>query len=824
MGLFNHNNFGDIQSHVYLEGTILKVYLEDSGIPAAKWDTADVEYENHKVFLNAPIRYHCQMIGVERTNGAIADGGRGFDVGDKVILMARIGTTPGLGEEYPIVYVVAHRDGVVPCSYNFLLIRMSATELSPHSPPYGTWLNGVYTATNPGSHTHEYITVWDPAKNAKATIYNPVTHLPYSFPVTVEAFKPAFDYYRFIDEELFTLQPQGDAQIQEAGFVPDWRSDLQGKQIRGGLDDNAWWTSYNYYGNPISNLMSGVQIALASDNTGAGNGTFENTVAKMAAGADDIARWKANSPQAFNDDTRTFDVKGSDTTSVMSTADQARLQALQTLVGEMDDLIGPLDETKIARWEELSALVLSGDTLSPAYQAELVTLSDDTDILKYVYYKGIKTDSQAEIKSILTKNSFTPWKVAHDKEGKPLKGNSYHLQYAYGEDEVWVCGKNTYQGLVISACDAKWKFIRMKEIPPVMGIGNPGMDRLASGADFVYHTAGIGKLLTDINFGLAASIMQADDSNIFSWGTLKRINDGGYHRTTHPALKTEGIGSWRMTQRKIPYAETEATFITALNTRSELIDVWSRYDNWMNTINYSSASWQVDRTWWFLSNAQQWRIKATFIDTPIGSMWFNSPIWEVALWYMAGFDIFDGGPVCRRDAPVRTHFTRQCKHSRRVIAQIYIVQRQAVTMWDDPNRTFVVQELNKGIYDHFPPEDIKYVSVQGDGANNVDYNSLTEVQKKALLTDRVYLRSQYPGETGYTPPAALRVNRNEVEIMAACDLYSTLKTTFGQSNPAKQTRNGLLEYEIQKLIAAYYTGEGFGIKDFSEFNIEARIV
>jgi len=70
---------------------------------------------------------------------------------------------------------------------------------------------------------------------------------------------------------------------------------------------------------------------------------------------------------------------------------------------------------------------------------------------------------------------------------------------------------------------------------------------------------------------------------------------------------------------------------------------------------------------------------------------------------MFGFSIFAGGPTCRRDVPLKTSFNRQTKHSKRVVAQIYIVQRQAVTQWDDPSRTFVRQELNKGIYDHFIP-------------------------------------------------------------------------------------------------------------------------
>jgi hypothetical protein len=825
MGLFNHITLGDIQNHVYLEGKILAVYLESHDVDAAIWDTADVEYENHKVFLNAPVRYHCLPVGIERANGAIADGARGFDVGDKVILMAKIGSTPQLGEEYEKVYVVAHREGVVPCTYNFVLIRMSAGAFIPHNPPYGTWVGGAYLPNAPGSHLHEYCTVWDAAKGATATVYNPVTALPYVFPLTVEEFKPALDYYRFVDEELFTLTLQGDEQIQEAGFTPDWRSDVQGEKIRNGAAPSAWWTSYDIYANPIFSLLLNTQMALATDSAGAADGTFAKAMAKFDAGRENIAGWKAASPQAFNDDTRLFDVTGSSATQEMTPETLARLQELQALIGQMNDLIGTLDSVRIARWETLAGMIGEELDLSPALRAEAVALENDLVITRYGYLKGVRDTAQTAVDSILGKSAFTPWEIAHDKDMKPLRGSSYHMQNAYGEDEIWVCGKNVYQGMVVSACDSAWKFLRLPIIPPALPIGNPAAGRLASGSATVGGLAfGSAMSLSDISFAMASDIMIRDDNNIFSYGTLKRINDGGFHRTTHPALRSAGVGSFRMTQALIPGSPAETVYTTALNTRYEHIDVWNRYDNWMNSFPYSCASWGVDRTWWFKSYAMQWRIKAAFIDTPIGSMWHASPIWEVGLWSMTGFSVFDGGPICRRDAPLRTHFIRQTKHSKRVILQIYLIQRQAVTMWDDPTRTFVKQELNKGIYDHFPTEDIKYVDAQGDGQNNDDYTALTSEQQKALVADRVYLRAQYPGEIGYAPPAALRNNRHEVEIMAACNLYSALKTNFGRMHPNDQVRNGLLEYEIQKLVDRYYAGEGLGAKDLSEFNLEARIM
>ena len=821
MSLFDHKTIGDVQTYVYLEGKILKVYLEDATIAEAKWDTADVEYENKKLFSNAPIRYHCLTYGVERTNGAVADGGRGFDVGDKVILMAKIGSAPGKGEEYENVYVVAHKDGPVPCSYNFLFIRISATALLPHAPPYGTWVrtdqdsrnDPAYVVSVPGSHAAEYCTVWDAAKGKVATVYNPVTKVPYVFPVTVEEFKPALDIFRFCDEELFTLDSQGDEQRQEAGFTPDWKSDFQGELIRAGAKPNTWWTAYSISGNPIFSLLIDTELELATDGEGAASGAFTRSMDKIEAARVEngaIAQWKQASPRAFNDATRSFDVKGSDATREMPPSVQERLQELQKLIGEQTDLINALDSEKKNRWETLTGMIPITD---PILQAEFVALGSDPVIVLDLRYRGIRDTAQLEVDTILAKSTFVAWEIAHDKDMQPLKGSSYHMQFAYGEDEVWLCAKNIYAGMVIDACDAMWKFGRVMTLPPVIEIGNPAADRLASGG----MTLGNSLSLGDISMFLAADITQSDDGNIFSYGTLKRINDGGFHRTTHPAMKTNGIGSWRMTQNKIPRDEKEPTFITALNTRSESIDVWHRYDNWMNSIPYSYATWGVDRTWWFKSEAMQWKIKADFIDTPIGSMWHTAPVWEAALWYMSGLNFTAGAITVRKDVPINTQFIRQTKHSKRVIAQIYIVQRQAVSMFENPELTFVRQEINKGVYDNIDPASIKYVG-------GVDYDVMTAEQKKTLISDRVYLRTQYPGEVGYTPPVTLRANRNEVEIMASCGLYSTLKTKFERQHPNDQVRNGLLESEIQKLIVRCYTGSGLGLKDFSEINLEARIV
>jgi hypothetical protein len=816
MSLFSHINLGDLQSYVYLEGIIKAIYPESDGIAEAKWDTADVEYENMKVFANAPVRYHCQKTGADRANGAVIDGAKGFGVGDKVIIMAKIGTTPGKGEEYEKMYVIAHRDGVVPCAYNYLFIRIGAAALGPLVPPFGRWNEGLYTVNEVNDHPNEYCIVWDTARGCPASVYNPISGEPFIFPVSIEDFKPALDNFKFSDEELFTFGPQGDDEVQDAGFTPNWLSDVQGIKIRDGAQPSAWWTSYDIYANPIFNLLANTSLALFTDSAGASDGTFAKTMEQFNAGQENILKWKAASPLAFNDDTRSFDVKGSGVTQEMPPETQARLQELQAKIGQMKDLIGTLDSAKIARWEELSVMIPLTD---PVLQAELVALSAEQIIVKYRAYKSMRDTAQTEVDTILGNSVFVPWEIAYDKNGLPLKGRSYHMQNAYGEDEIWVCAKNVYGGLVVDYCDAMWKFVRLSNLPPVIPIGNQAAERMAGTAWFgVGGQALVGAMsMNDISLMVASEIGIADDNNIFSYATLKRINDGGFHRTTHPALRTAGVGSFRMTQNKIPFSSTEPTFITAMNSRLEHIGVWHRYDNWMNSFQYSSATWGVDRTWWFKSSAEQWRIRATFIDTPIGSMWHAAPGWEAGIWYMSGLSFSPGNITARRDLPVNTHFTRQTKHTRNVISQIYIVQRQAVTMFEDPALSSVRQVENKGIYDHLDPASIKYVG-------GADYDAMTPKEKKAKVSDRIYLRSAYPGEVGYDPPAALRGNRNEVEIMAACDLYSTLRTNFGQCNPGKQVRNGLLEYEIQKLIAKHYTGLGLGLKDFSAFNLEARIM
>ena len=825
MPKYNHSTFGDIQSYVYLEGKILKVYIEDTSISQDKWDTADVEYENKKVFSGAKVRYHCLKEGSNRANGAIVDGAKGFDVGDQVIVMAKIGSSHGTGTEYETMFVVAHIEGPKRCTYNYLLVRISSSDFLPHTPPYGTWKQSVYTITDPGSLSEEYCTIWNTSKNSVATVINPTNNQPYVFPVTMEDLKPALDNFTFVDEELFTMSSQGDEESEEAGFVPDWLADGQGNLLRGSLPPDIWWNTYNEKGNPLLNLFNDAILKLMTDSEGLSSGTFNSVQDIIDSNNEKILNWKTLSPKSFGDDSREFSIKGSSSTNVISIDDQVKLQDLQEQLAKLDALIEPLKSSGVDRYNELKDKVVNGIELNDTAKQELVDLSNSPTIFLYNHYKSLQEQTTKDLEVITNATSWTSWATAHDKDMTDLTGKSYHLQMAYGEDEYWGCAKSTFHGMVVSYCDAMWKFTRLTQPLPVLGIDNNALMKLASGSAFMGGLAAGAMLsLGDIDKALASQAMVLPDNNMFSWGMLKRINEGCFHRTSNPAMKTLGIGSWRLTQNKIPNNEKETTFISALNTRYESIDIWSRYDNWMNTIACENGSWGVDTTWWMKSDAQQWKLKAVYIDTPLGNMFGSSPTWEVALWHMTGFNILFGGPTCRQDVPLNTHFVKQTKHSERLVSQVYIAQRQAVTLWDDPSRTFLRQELYKGAFDCFPSEDIKFVAKDPDNKVDDDYTLLSEEDKQNILSDKVYVRTKYKDEVNYQAPLPLRNNRNEIEIMASCDLYSTLQTNFGSYHPNNQVRNGDLEYEIEKLIRFYYISENIMPKGFSEFKLETRII
>lgn len=793
----DHPTFGDIQRHTFLTGTILAVYIEDEVTPEAQWDTADVQYEGEKIFHNAPVRYHCQRVGVERENGAVADGGRGFSAGDSVVLMARVTTESGKGAEYDQMFVIAHTDGVRACMWDYVLIRMSASAFIPHEPPYGSWEDGVYTPFEAGSHEHEYATIWDAGRRCPASILNPTTGETYAWPVKMEALKPLLDNYVFEDADLFELQSQGDAESEEAGFTPQWREDVQGNKIRGDAEAQEWWTSYNINGNPISNLFYEMEQGIYADDGGAGDGTFQRTVDLYEGAEEQIAKWIENSPLACNRDVRENDVKGSDET----------VEVPQYIVDRVNSL---------------TAIIKQMESLMQAIEGQPGMLPT------YLEYKATRDAAQAERDELTAQSAFVPWAVAHDIYGEPLQRTSTHWQLAYGEDEIWVCGKQIYQGMVISPCDAAWKFVRHSTLPPVIAISDAiPATRLANGTNVMGGvTYGENMSFEDISFALASDVSIVGDNNIFSYGTLKRLLEGCYHRTENPAMKNAGVGSWRLKQLPRPNRPKDPVSFTALNTRYSSIDVWDRYDNWMNTFNYSCASPGTDRTWWFKSYGMQWRISAYYIDTPLGSMFYNAPTVEVALWNMSGLNFSTGNITARRDIPWTAAFNMAARQSERVMCQLYISRRQGVSLWEDPELTFAKQTYLKGPFDSMDPAEIKWVNVLDEGGNPVsrDYYEMEPEERIVLLDDRTYIRAEYEGEEGYEPGSALNNNRNEVEIMAACDTVSSLQAAHGRAHPVDMERDGRFEKSIAELIEFYYTSEGADAKDLSDFNIEARIV
>lgn len=794
----NHPTFGDIQRHTFITGTILAVYIEDEVTPAEKWDTADVQYEGEKIFHGAPVRYHCQAVGVERANGAVADGGRGFSAGDKVILMARVTAEHGKGEEYDQMFVVAHQDGVHACMWDYVLIRVSVSAFIPHEPPYGVWEDGIYHITIPGSHDHEYATIWDSRRRCPASIMNPVTGTPYVWPVKMEDLKPLLDNYRFEDADLFEMQSQGDAVSEEAGFTPQWKDDQAGDKIRGGAPANEWWTSFNINGNPISNLFYQIEQAVYTHDEDVADGTFQAAVDLYEAAEPQIAQWIENSPVACNRDVRENDVKGSD----------AEIEVPQYVTDRVNSLTA-----LIAQMESLMAAIEGQPGMLPTY----------------LEYKSTRDAAALERDELIAQSAFVPWEVAHDIYGEPLKRTSVHWQLAYGEDEIWVCGKQTYAGMIVSLCDAAWKFDRHLTLPPAIAITEgEAAQRLANGTAIMGNTR-YGEHMTyeDIAFALASDVsLSLGDNNIFSYGTLKRLLEGCYHRTENPAMKDAGVGSWRLKQIMRPKKPKDPVYYTALNTRMSTIDVWDRYDNWMNTFNHSCASPGVDRTWWFKSYGMQWRISSYYIDTPIGSMFYSAPTVEVALWNQSGLNISPANITARRDIPGFSGFNMEAKQSERVMCQIYISRRQGVSLWQDPELSFVKQTYLKGPYDSMDPAEIKWVTVLDESGTPTprDYTTMEDEEKAALLDDRTYVRCEYEGEEGYVPVGPLNTNRNEIEVMAACDTVSSLMAAHGRAHPVDMERDGRFEKAIAELIEFYYVSEGYDKKNLSDFNIEARIV
>jgi hypothetical protein len=110
MPRYEHENFGDVQDHLFMKGLVTAVYSED--------DTVDLTISGGQDGSGIPLFYHCEPDSVERGNGAIEEAAKAFNVDDEVIVMCTVDGTP--------VRVVGLVDGIKECSSGYLLLGAAA--------------------------------------------------------------------------------------------------------------------------------------------------------------------------------------------------------------------------------------------------------------------------------------------------------------------------------------------------------------------------------------------------------------------------------------------------------------------------------------------------------------------------------------------------------------------------------------------------------------------------------------------------------------------------------------------------------------------------
>ena len=110
MPRYDHENFGSVQEHIFMKGTITSVNSSD--------DTADVAVPGGSDGSAVPLFYHCDPDSDERGNGAIEGAAEAFNTDDEVIVMATVEGDP--------VRVVGFVDGIKECGSNIYLVISSA--------------------------------------------------------------------------------------------------------------------------------------------------------------------------------------------------------------------------------------------------------------------------------------------------------------------------------------------------------------------------------------------------------------------------------------------------------------------------------------------------------------------------------------------------------------------------------------------------------------------------------------------------------------------------------------------------------------------------
>lgn len=712
-----HANLGEVLQTQYFPGVILEIFDEDSAIPAEKWDTAKVSCPWGVTEM--PLFYHCEHDVQERSNGALVGAAAAFDEGDEVLVMAKSSVARVGQSDVSDPMVISHWERPRRCRPGWVVVIIKIEQ-------------------------QQWLTIYNIRTKKVASIPRPTGGM-YSFPCTFEIASPILDarvrkdasgQYQWDDEELFTETVQTPEEgMQVAGGTPNWRDDFNGDIIRNGAPPSAWWSSYDYLGNPTYRYFWEAQSALLTDLDGVVQGTFT----KAMAIADTFASKGWAGPGVCHD----------------------------------------------SRHYQVGATGVRGEETLPAM--------------------------------------------------------SLHQQVAYGENEFWVCGRNIYLGMIVSFCDAAWKYVRFDTLPNTIPNANDAMDRVASWAAFSQALPGAGVVGLLSNVGMAVAASQFSDfGGIFTFAALKRINEGALHRTSYPVAPAQrwlSPGSFRLEQRPIPGVKDVITpDVTARNCRLERVSAWVRYDNWQNTLGLSSSMAEADRTWFFRVWATQTSYDASYWDTPLGTMFYAAPWQRTVLWWMYGLTFSSADLTARQDWPIKTDHWAVARQTSRALLQIYVVHRRGITLTGPALESagrFWIQETLTPPWDCLPapadlgepveqadtdtmnaPPETAYAGYVQNGQRHV--STLTPAEIMALLEP---LRFIHTGSADI--PSPLRSNRNEIEIMAAADMYGTLQRRTGGKRPQDQERDAGLEHAIADVIKMALEQSN---SPLATFEVEAHIL
>jgi hypothetical protein len=800
----------------------------------------------------------------------------------------------GCQKFYSEVTVLGFVNGPKKCAYNYALVRISKNDLLPLEPPFGTtsyvpeadiW---SYTANDPDSHKDELCILYDYHTQGYAEVrvawdsYESTVE----FPCTVEYLKPFLDEVELRGVELFDFFPQGNIEDDtEKGFpyatgAVNWKSDDSGEDL--GVNTFGCGT------NKVQQMFQDLRSAFTSDTEGLVSGEFTTLEKKLGEywDADEegskICEWASKS-EGFSYEAKSgIAVPGTDEAKSTGIADKSDdLQAaiynyIRELQREIDTVQARIEEIGLQQtyYQELV------ETLSESISNEMDVLEEAKELYRKLENAGwwgyvleqvsdqinaltndieekqatvlrieetilpeLTLENERLAESIKKKNeqieaaekgevpfSYTQ---AYLPDGSLAYNNSFHLVTGYGENEIWVCAKNTYQGMVVSYCDAMWKFVQWTTISDVLSVPNEAIKRLHTYAGLGTVAPGTASatssiMIANLSIAVAAdiTISASGGSGIFSYALLKRVYEGLYHRSSFPCDREY---SFLAVTRPIPEDEAqEPQYKTAINTRREVVQVWDRYDNWQNTMGFSYAVLGVDRSWWWRSEGQEWLWECRFLDTPIGSLMLEPPRFSAGIWYM--YQIQSPISIYRHDSKVFCEHREISLQSSKMCLQIYVVQRSAISLWAETETGFVKQELTKGPYtskfERDGVEGVSYVNVDGE---MVLYKDLDDEAKADLLEKRFYVSAVDEDGNAYSDMrGSLQNNRNEIEVLAGFESWNRMYFDTQRRCPRDQKRNASFEQKINELIMAFYVEQEKSDDVFPstlvDFNLGAEII